>query len=108
MENKVENNAEEVATNKESVKTEKEALKEQKRIEKEQKQKKALKEKKEKKGLFKKLREAWGELKKTTWPTFGQVVKKTGVVLLVVVLFTVVLFGIDYGLGALYRLLMQI
>ena len=109
MADKVENNAEEVVVSeKENAKSEKEALKEQKRIEKEKKQKKALKEKKEKKGLFKKLREAWGELKKTTWPTFGQVVKKTGVVLLVVVLFTIVLFGIDYGLGAIYRLLMQI
>ena len=90
---------------KEQQKQEKEK---QKRIEKEKKQKRIEKEKKEKKGLFKRLREAWGELKKTTWPTFSQVVKKTGVVLLVVVLFTIVLFGIDYGLGALYRLLMQI
>lgn len=90
---------------KEQQKIEKEK---QKRIEKEKKQKRIEKEKKEKKGLFKRLREAWGELKKTTWPTFSQVVKKTGVVLLVVVLFTIVLFGIDYGLGALYRLLMQI
>ena len=82
-------------------------LKEQKRIEKEKRLKKAEKEKKEKKGLFRKLRDAWGELKKTTWPTFGQVVKKTGIVLLVVVIFTVVLFLIDYGLGALYNVLMS-
>ena len=82
-------------------------LKEQKRIEKEKRLKKAEKEKKEKKGLFRKLRDAWGELKKTTWPTFGQVVKKTGIVLLVVAIFTVVLFLIDYGLGALYNVLMS-
>ena len=81
---------------KEERKKAKEELKEQKRIE------------KEKKGLFKKLREAWGELKKTTWPTFVQVVKKTGIVLLVVLIFTVVLFLIDYGLGALYNVLMPL
>ena len=73
-------------------------------LKKEQKQKKQKKEKKP--GLFKKLREAWGELKKTTWPTFGNVVKKTGVVILVVFLFTLVLFGIDFGLGKLYQLFM--
>ena len=93
---------------KEERKKAKEELKEQKRIEKEKKLKKAEKEKKEKKGLFKKLREAWGELKKTTWPTFVQVVKKTGIVLLVVLIFTVVLFLIDYGLGALYNVLMPL
>ncbi len=106
MDNNVEKEAvKSEVPSKEQQKIEKEK---QKRIEKEKKQKRIEKEKKEKKGLFKRLREAWGELKKTTWPTFSQVVKKTGVVLLVVVLFTIVLFGIDYGLGALYRLLMQI
>jgi preprotein translocase subunit SecE len=62
-------------------------------------------QKKEKRGLFKRIKDSWGELRRTTWPTFGTVVKKTGVVLLVVILFTAVLFGIDAGLGALYRLL---
>ena len=88
-------------------KAEKERLKEEKRKDKEKRLKKAEKDKKEKKGLFKRLREAWGELKKTTWPTFSQVVKKTGIVLLVVLIFTVVLFLIDYGLGALYNVLMS-
>ena len=70
--------------------------------------KKAKKAKKEKKpGLFKKLKEAWSELKKVTWPTFSNVVKKTGVVILVVLIFTVVLFGIDYLLGLLYNLFMS-
>ena len=66
------------------------------------------KEKKEKKpGLFRKLREAWGELKKVTWPTFGTVVKKTLIVIFVTVLFTVVLFGMDYLLGLLYNMFMS-
>jgi len=68
---------------------------------------KPKKEKKEKKpGLFKKLKEAWSELKKVTWPSFSSVVKKTGIVILVVVIFTVVLFGIDYLLGLLYNVFM--
>ena len=47
--------------------------------------------KKEKKGgLGKKLKEKGSELKKVNWPSFSQVVKKTGVVLAVVVIFAVV------------------
>jgi len=85
----------------------KQELKEQKKQEKLKQQKAKEKQKKEKKpGLFKKLKEAWSELKKVTWPGFSSVVKKTGVVILVVVLFTVVLFGIDYLLGLLYNLFM--
>ena len=84
--------------------------KEQKELKKQEKLKKKnlKKEKKEKKpGLFKKLKEAWSELKKVTWPTFGTVVKKTLVVIFVSVLFTVVLFGMDYLLGLIYKLLMS-
>ena len=85
----------------------KEELKEQKKQEK-LKNKKLKKEKKEKKGgLFKKLKEAWSELKKVTWPGFSTVVKKTGVVILVVLIFTVVLFGIEYLLGLLYNVFMS-
>lgn len=84
----------------------KEELKEQKKQEK-LKAKKA-KEKKEKKGgLFKKLKEAWSELKKVTWPGFSTVVKRTGVVILVALIFTVVLFGIDYLLGLLHNLFLS-
>ena len=82
----------------------KKELKEQKKQEK-LKNKKAKKEKKP--GLFRKLKDAWGELKKVTWPTFANVVKKTSVVILVVLIFTVVLFGIDYLLGLLYNLFMS-
>ena len=84
----------------------KEQIKEQKRAEKEAlkngKKKKAKKEKKG--GVGKKLKETVSELKKVSWPSFGTVVKKTGVVLAVVVIFTVVLFGFDYVLGLLYNL----
>ena len=94
------------AETEEKVLTKKE-LKEQKKQEK-LKKKNLKKEKKEKKpGLFKKLKEAWSELKKVTWPTFGTVVKKTLVVIFVTVIFTVVLFGMDYLLGLLYNLFMS-
>ncbi|MBR7160502.1 MAG: preprotein translocase subunit SecE [Clostridia bacterium] len=63
--------------------------------------------KKEKKpgkiGAF--LKETKSEIKKVTWPTFAKVVAQTGVVLAVVVVFMLVLFGIDSGLGALLKLI---
>lgn len=41
------------------------------------------------------LKDTGNELKKVTWPKFGTVVKQTGVVLVVVIVFTLVLFGFD-------------
>lgn len=38
---------------------------------------------------------SWSELKKVTWPTFKTVVKNTGIVLLVVLFFGVIIFGVD-------------
>ena len=65
---------------------------------------KAKKVKAEKKGgIGKKFKETASELKKVNWPTFSQVVKKTGVVLAVVIIFAVVLFGIHYLLGLLFN-----
>ncbi|MBQ8909074.1 MAG: preprotein translocase subunit SecE [Clostridia bacterium] len=60
---------------------------------------------KEKGKLKRKAKETISEIKKVTWPTFGEVCKKTGVVLVVVLVFAVLLFGIDMGLGALVGLL---
>lgn len=58
------------------------------------------------KGKFKrKARETMSELKKITWPSFGEVCKKTGIVLSVVVVFGLVLFGLDALLGFLFGLL---
>ena len=71
--------------------------------------KKADKKKKEKKerkgGLVKKTKETVSELKKVTWPTFGEVVKKTGVVIAFVVIFGLFLFGVNTLLGYLVGLL---
>ena len=66
------------------------------------------KEKKKEKRVSKtgkRIKETASELKKVTWPTFGSVVKKTGVVLAVIVIFAVVLFGIDRLLAWLFDLL---
>ena len=38
---------------------------------------------------------SWSELKKVTWPNFRTVLKNTGIVLLVVLFFAVIIFGVD-------------
>ena len=64
------------------------------------------KDKKERKGgLVKKTKETVSELKKVTWPTFGEVVKKTGIVIAFVVIFGLFLFGVNTLLGYLVGLL---
>jgi preprotein translocase subunit SecE len=57
------------------------------------------------KSLGKRTKDTFGELKKVNWPSFKTVVKNTGVVLLVVVAFTVVIFGADMLFTFLYNLL---
>lgn len=56
-------------------------------------------------GIGRKLKETFSELKRVTWPTFTKVLKSTGTVLLVVVIFLVVLTLINQGLQALLELL---
>lgn len=88
---------------KEESKAEKKA-KEQKDTKKDSK--KNNKKKKEKKGgLIKKTKETASELKKVTWPSFGSVVKKTGVVVAFVLLFGIFIFGVNALLGWLVGLL---
>lgn len=64
---------------------------------------KKVKEKKPSK-IVRKVKETGSELKKVTWPSFSTVVKGTGVVLAVVVFFTVILFGFDSLFGWIYKL----
>ena len=52
-----------------------------------------------------KIKETFSELKRVTWPKFGTVVKTTGVVLVIVLAFLIVVTGVDAGLSALLRLL---
>ena len=61
-------------------------------------------DKEKKPGIGKKLKDTFSELKRVTWPTFPKVIKATGVVLVVVLIFTVVVTGINFGLQALLDL----
>ena len=45
--------------------------------------------------MAKALKDTGNELKKVSWPKFSTVAKQTGIVLVVVLVFTLVLFGID-------------
>ena len=67
---------------------------------------KKAKAKKEKKSLKKKAAEIISELKKVSKPTFGQVVKNTSVVIIVVLICTLLLFGMDKLFSLIYDLLL--
>ena len=56
----------------------------------------------------KKLKEVFAEVKKVSWPSFSKVVKQTGIVLGVVLLFAVVITLIDFGMSSLFDLLGKI
>ena len=45
-----------------------------------------------------KCKEVFSELKKVNWPTFGKVLKNTGVVLAVVIIFAAIITAFDFGL----------
>ena len=59
----------------------------------------AAQAKAKKPNLFKRLGsffvKSWSELKKVSWPSFKTVLKNTGIVLLVVLFFAVIIFGVD-------------
>ncbi len=57
------------------------------------------------KKFFKDLR---GEIKKIVWPNAETVLKSSGVVLLVVLISTIVIFGIDQGLTEIVSLLKRL
>ena len=67
------------------------------------------KKKNKKPNIFKrfaaKCKDVVSELKKVSWPTFGKVVKQTGVVLAVVLVFLIVITAFDTGLAELLGLL---
>ncbi len=58
--------------------------------------------------MGRKLKETFSELKRVTWPTFPKVVKSTCVVLVVVLVFMVIVTGINYGLQELLSLITTI
>ena len=51
-----------------------------------------------------KIKETFSELKRVTWPKFTTVLKTTGVVLVVVAAFLVIITGVDWGLMELLEL----
>lgn len=55
-----------------------------------------------------KCKEVFSELKRVTWPTFPKVLKATGVVIVVVLIFTVTVTLINYGLQAILDLITSI
>ena len=59
----------------------------------------AAQQKAKKPGFFKRLGnffvKSWSELKKVAWPTTSVVLKNTGIVLLVVLFFALLLYGVD-------------
>lgn len=59
-------------------------------------------------GFFKrigmKMKDIFSELKKVSWPSFPKVVKQTGIVLVVVLIFLVVITAFDTGLLELLKL----
>ena len=54
-----------------------------------------------------KCKEVFSELKKVSWPSFGKVVKHTGIVLAVVLIFLIVFTLIDFGLSTLLNLVIK-
>ena len=70
---------------------------------------KPVKKKNGKPGFFKrigmKFKDVFSELKKVSWPSFLDVLKKTGIVLAVVLIFLVVITAFDFGLSSLLGLL---
>ena len=52
-----------------------------------------------------KIKETFSELKRVSWPKFGTAVKTTGVVLVIVLAFLVIVTGVDFGLLKLLELL---
>ena len=69
----------------------------------------AAQQKAKKPNLFKRLGaffvKSWSELKKVTWPSFKTVLKNTGIVLLVVLFFAIIIFGFDALFGWLMSLI---
>lgn len=52
-----------------------------------------------------KIKDVFSELKKVSWPSFGKVVKQTGIVIAVVLVFLVLITAFDTGLSALWNLI---
>ena len=69
----------------------------------------AKKDKNKKPNIFvrmgRKIKETFSELKRVTWPSFGKALKATGVVLGIVLIFLVLVTGVNYGFSKLLELM---
>ncbi|MCX4287188.1 MAG: preprotein translocase subunit SecE [Clostridia bacterium] len=69
----------------------------------------AAQQKAKKTNVFKRLGaffvKSWSELKKVSWPSFKTVLKNTGIVLLVVLFFALIILGADSLFGWLVSLI---
>lgn len=59
------------------------------------------------KRMGKGIKEIISELKKVSWPTFGKVMAETGIVLVVVLFFLLIILGFDSLLSWLFTLLVK-
>ena len=83
----------------------KEEIKIEQKQEKQKRREKAKERRKDRVSLWQRIRDVFGELKKVRWPTAAKAFAQTGVVLGMVFVFSIIVFGIDQGLGQLFRLL---
>ncbi len=63
--------------------------------------------KKQKFNLFSYIKETKAELKRVTWPTKKELLKDTGVVLTVVILSTILVWGLDTLLSSALKLILK-
>ena len=59
------------------------------------------------KRIWLKIKEVVSELKKVTWPSFGKILKQTGVVIAVVLVFLIAITLMDLGLSAILNALVK-
>ena len=83
----------------------KEEIKQEIKEDKIKRKEKRKERKKDKVKFTQKIRDLFAELKRVKWPTLPHALKQTGVVLGMVLVFSVILFGINYGLAELFNLL---
>lgn len=72
------------------------------------KSKNSAKSTKKKGGIKKYLKDLRSEIKKVVWPTKKQVINNTGIVLTVMVITGLFLAGIDTGLGAIVKAILNL
>ncbi|MBQ8749203.1 MAG: preprotein translocase subunit SecE [Clostridia bacterium] len=112
LENEVSNETEVSVDNGNEQVAQSEDKKEKQKIKSDAKKEKDTKQKKktnvnasEKRTLGQKAKATISELKKVTWPSFGNTVKQTGVVIAFVLLFIVILLGLNSLFGWLFNLI---